>query len=351
MLPDNAPLTLIPHVTALLKQAGINTEIETLQTAKQGGNNRIYRIETPAGNFALKQYFRSPHDQRDRLLSEYQFLEYANQVAAHQVPQALACDHQAGFALYSFISGRHLSSSELNISHIDQAADFFCALNPPHIHKHKLPIKKASEACFSIAEHLDLVDNRILNLKNSLYLQATEPAAYSFVEELHAYYSELHSQITITAQKQNQYDQPLDTIDYCVSPSDFGFHNALLQSDGTLKFIDFEYAGLDDPAKMTGDFFAQLAIPIPGQFFKHFSQRCLQVFTNPEKMLQRSYLLRPVYKIKWCCIAMNVFLPEHMARRKFANAQLDEQALKTQQLLKAKTIFNTLKQENNHGLY
>ena len=35
----------------------------------------------------------------------------------------------------------------------------------------------------------------------------------------------------------------------CLSPSDFGFHNALLEATGKLRFVDFEYAGWDDPAK------------------------------------------------------------------------------------------------------
>ena len=38
------------------------------------------------------------------------------------------------------------------------------------------------------------------------------------------------------------------------SPSDFGFHNTILEDDGDLKFLDFEYFGRDDPAKLMADF-------------------------------------------------------------------------------------------------
>ena len=347
----NSPEELIPSLPALLEQAGINAHIKALHPANLGGNNRIYRLETTVGDYALKQYFRSAADTRDRLQSEYQFLEYANQLAPASVPQALACDFAKGLALYSFVRGRHLNSSELNASHIDQTADFFCAINPPHIRKSTLSLNKASEACFSIAEHLDLIEKRILKLQDALSKQPSEPAAYRFIKDLNSYFLELCTQIKKAAQKQNQYDQPLDLNNYCVSPSDFGFHNALLQPDSTLIFIDFEYAGLDDPAKMAADFFAQLAIPVPEQFFTSFTQRCMHKFTDPEKMLQRARLLRPAYKIKWCCIAMNVFLPEHLARRKFANALLDEHTLKTQQLLKAHTILNLLQQEDSYGIH
>ena len=40
-----------------------------------------------------------------------------------------------------------------------------------------------------------------------------------------------------------------------LSPSDFGFHNALRTPAGTMVFLDFEYFGWDDPAKTGFGFF------------------------------------------------------------------------------------------------
>ena len=47
----------------------------------------------------------------------------------------------------------------------------------------------------------------------------------------------------------------------CISPSDFGFHNAIKTLDG-VKFIDFEFAGWDDPCKALIDFMLQPKVPI-----------------------------------------------------------------------------------------
>ena len=66
-------------------------------------------------------------------------------------------------------------------------------------------------------------------------------------------------------------DQPLDPAERCLSPSDFGFHNAILANDGRLRFIDFEYAGWDDPSKLICDFFCQPAVPAPPQAFDRFA--------------------------------------------------------------------------------
>jgi hypothetical protein len=142
----------------------------------------------------------------------------------------------------------------------------------------------------------------------------------------------------------------LETAQRCVSPSDFGFHNALAQPDGTPRFLDFEYAGWDDPAKMTGDFFAQLAVPVPTNFFDRFVHETTAAFPRPEELFQRARLLRPVYQIKWCCIALNVFLPVNLARRKFANPSLDENALKRAQLTKAANLFQSIV-TLDHGLH
>src|SRR6185503_11886129 len=46
-----------------------------------------------------------------------------------------------------------------------------------------------------------------------------------------------------------------------LSPSDFGYHNAVLADDETVRFFDFEYAGWDDPAKLVCDFFNQVEVP------------------------------------------------------------------------------------------
>jgi hypothetical protein len=137
-------------------------------------------------------------------------------------------------------------------------------------------------------------------------------------------------------------DENLDESQRCVSPSDFGFHNALRGIDGRIRFLDFEYAGKDDPAKMAGDFFAQLAIPIPGALFGDFVETCFAPLPCAESLIRRAHLLRPVYRFKWCCIALNVFLPASIARRKFANPGLDVTALKRAQLAKADKIYQSL---------
>ena len=47
-----------------------------------------------------------------------------------------------------------------------------------------------------------------------------------------------------------------------LSPSDFGFHN-ILSHHNNLYYIDFEYAGWDDPYKLIADFILNPDYKIP----------------------------------------------------------------------------------------
>ena len=94
---------------------------------------------------------------------------------------------------------------------------------------------------------------------------------------------------------------------------------------------------------MMGDFFGQLQVPIPQGLFPDFFEMALTDLAGLEQIRKRAEILRPAFRIKWACIALNVFLPVHLSRRKFADPQLDEVALKKNQLAKAAIIIEKFK--------
>jgi hypothetical protein len=127
-------------------------------------------------------------------------------------------------------------------------------------------------------------------------------------------------------------DAPLPIAARVLSPSDFGFHNCLVTSAG-LKFIDFEYAGWDDPAKTVCDFFCQPAVPVPGAHFERFLAAVISA-TGDAGIRDRVAFLRPVYELKWCCIMLNEFLPVGDDRRSFARADESHDMRRLKQLHK-----------------
>jgi hypothetical protein len=119
----------------------------------------------------------------------------------------------------------------------------------------------------------------------------------------------------------------------CLSPSDFGFHNALV--DGPrIGFLDFEYAGRDDPAKLVCDFFAQPELPAPQALFEPFVTRLVSSLGLNAQDAARCHALRAAYRVKWACILLNEFLPHDAARRAFATAAPVTE-YRTQQLARA----------------
>ena len=338
-------------IAALLSRAGLSASVESIEPCILGGNNRTYAIATTAGRFAAKQYFRHAGDNRDRLATEFAFLTYAEQVAPGFAPKPHAIDIDAGLALYEFIDGRPVSPGGVAREEMAQASAFFQTINSSAARAGATALPLASEACFSIRKHLDLIEQRLRLLRQIPVHAQVDQAAVDLVAELSLRWNNLAEQVlTKTSSFGWNPAAELEPDQRCVSPSDFGFHNALRQSDGRLRFLDFEYAGWDDPAKMTGDFFAQLAVPVPCEHFEFFARASLSPLANPEELFRRARLLRPVYQIKWCCIALNVFLPVHLARRKFSHPDLDEVALKQAQLKKAATLFQTI-ELSNHGLH
>jgi len=342
----NQPAENLLPIEELLSQAGIDAVIYAVKLSNMGDNNRIYRVETSKGIFAAKQYFHHEGDRRDRLSAEYVFLQYAGKVSSGFVPKVYACNRGTGWALYEYIEGAHICSGEVEWRHVEQAVIFFQEINTSVSRRGAISLPLASEAVFSVADHLAIVAGRIECLYEALSsANDKDQSAIQFLEELQCFWSQLASEVETTAAAAGWLDKSLDKEQYCLSPSDFGFHNALLKANGDIQFIDFEYAGFDDPAKMVGDFFAQLAVPVGTEFYDRFVQLTMQSFPDPQHLIWRANLLQTVCQVKWCCIALNVFLPVHMARRKFSNLQLDETALKKMQLNKAKQIFKKLKQK------
>jgi len=331
-------------VAALLASINLPAAVHSVGICAIGGNNRTYKITTADAVFIAKQYFRHPGDTRDRLATEFAFLSYSEKAAPGLTPRPLACDSKSGFALYEFVDGQAFLAGEITAEQVDIAADFYCALNAPQVRSSAiLPI--ASEACFSIREHLELIEGR-LNRLLAIELQDDDHLTRQFFEELCACWRVLSREVEAYATDAGlDLNAPLPMAQRCISPSDFGFHNALRETTGAIRFLDFEYAGWDDPAKMAGDFFAQIAVPVPGILFERFVEKTMSPFPDSRSLVIRARLLRPVYQIKWCCIALNVFLPVHLARRQFANPGLDTIALKHAQIGKAKAILQSL-----HGL-
>lgn len=284
------------------------------------GNNRVFVARRADGERAVvKCYFPGRPGERDRLDAECRFLVYAAEVAPGRVPRLLARDDQARLAIHQFVDGS--KPAAVGPAEVEQAADFVRALNTDGAAP---DLPEAAEAAFTLPEHVARVEARLARLD-----AVTDPEARALAAELRAYWDGVRTRLA---------GEDLPPARRVVSPSDFGFHNALVGADGNVVFLDFEYAGWDDAAKLANDFFLQPAVPVSRGLMPSFLRRA--VLGNERRIL----VLRPLFALRWCCILLNCFLPDMADRGRFANPALDECDKKRNQLFKASAALQDLKE-------
>jgi hypothetical protein len=326
----------------LLRNA-LSVEATSLTPCSEGGNNRGLIADTPKGRFFVKSYFQAASDKRSRLRTEWDFLTCATALGLEATPRPVASDPIGGIGIYEFVEGRKLIPVEINDNAVMAAARFLKALNSPKARQAAVGLPPASEACFSIASHLDLIEHRLARLSEAVASHGqSDPDAARFIVNLRNTWNNIKQNIRERAGPEFESDLPIALR--CVSPSDFGFHNALRRPDGRLCFIDFEYAGWDDPAKTVADFFCQPALPVNARYLERFATEFFSVFPNPDFLSERTLLLRPIFQIKWCCIMLNIFIPENAERILFARPDLNETDHKQQQLDKAASALKRAKE-------
>jgi len=335
MTPDGLRAT----VARLAAGAGI-MEVTSVRRLSGGRNNRVYHVTSAAGDFLLKAYYRSPADQRDRLGAEFAFSRFAWDRGIRCIPEPVICDADRRLGLYAFVDGSRLRPGEVDTTHVDQAWAFVGAVNR---HRHAAEgLPPASEACFSLVEHVATVDTRVQRLEAISGQRRVDAAARAFVadELVPLWRRTAHRVLRAARDRHGLMARTLPAAERCLSPSDFGFHNVLSRRDGQLVFHDFEYAGWDDPAKLVADFFCQVQIPVSATYLEAVRTRVIEDLELPAWHRERTELLMPVLRLKWCCIALNDFVGEDSRRRRFATGAAATAVHKHAQLATARHVLS-----------
>ena len=140
------------------------------------------------------------------------------------------------------------------------------------------------------------------------------------------------------------FDSDIKVEERILSPSDFGFHNALRAKDGRIVFFDFEYFGWDDPAKTISDFLLHPAMSLNEESKRRFVQGMISAFSENKQLMTRVELVYPLFASKWCLIFLNEFISEEFSRRAYAiESVLDKKQLQKEQLNKARIFLEKIK--------
>ncbi|MCJ2164138.1 aminoglycoside phosphotransferase family protein [Pseudodesulfovibrio sp. S3] len=315
-----------------LVEAALDVEITGASAIGGGRNSRVFRIETEHGPFALKHY----HDQH-RLDAEFAAFAFLQGQGVTLVPEPVALDRDNRFAVYSFLQGGGVS--EVTDQDIHDCIAFIKTLRELSGGVGAGGFGPAAEAFFRLIDIEKNIRDRVARLAGRARISEMESRLEAFlqqrflpaVEEMTARARAVYADMGLAV------DFEIPASNWILSPSDFGFHNAIRTESG-LAFLDFEYFGWDDPAKLISDFLLHPGMDVSLDLRESFGRGVLAIMDDPA-LERRLGVLLPLFGLKWCMILLNEFLKTDFDRRRFAGATDARSEVLEAQLAKAERML------------
>ena len=297
------------------------------------GNSGIYKVRTDGTRIAaLKIYVQE--SKHDRLRSEYKGLQLLNDFGVTNIPRPIGCSRSLGVGLYDWIDGDLVNSP--TTGDIDQALSLIEQLYEVRLSKTWKLFHKASAAVFSGQALEEQISHRfeLLMTYGSGYSELGNYLRYG----LKPIIDEIVEWGRASWPLKQQYREELPLKSRTLSPSDFGFHNALRNEAGEVIFIDWEYFGWDDPAKMVGDFLLHPGMNLSDKLKSKWLSGSVRIFGY--EIMPRLRVMWPYLTLCWCLILLNEYRRDIWARRATAAEitaspsvdQLEKQLLRSKNL-------------------
>ena len=314
------------------------------------GNSRVYQVESVKGlRYAAKFYLFPTAEGRDRLDVEVSALDFLHREGLVCVPRPVIWDRAGKVVLLEYIEGCPLSSDEATEADMEAMAGFLVRLKSLADRTPYEDFHPASEAWFSAAAGERNILERLMHLEA---VEGDGPVFKKFrrflKEQLRPALEDIVGRISRDVAG-NGYEEELAHSARTLSPSDFGLHNSLRRPDGNLSFLDFEYFGWDDPAKMIADFLLHPGMNLSQELKVQFYCTVLEGFSQDSVLPVRLERFYPLCGLKWCTILLNEFRSDLFEQRCFAaKASLRRQEVLVSQLDKAERMLENV-MENLDG--
>ncbi len=300
-----------------------NQDPQHIEELLPGANSFTLKFILNESSYVYKRYNQRSNDKRNRFQSEVTALKFFSCENITSVPQLVYIDPDQKFIIYKHIEGRFIQPQELDQDLIKKALDFYFLLFDV---TKKVPIYNigfASDAYLSIHSHIENINQKLNILKTIQHLNPN-----LLEKKILSLWKNVQEQTALSCKKYNiDMKQNLPAEKLLLSQSDVGFHNILYNNSQNISFIDFEYFGLDDPAKLICDFLLQPKIPLSTHLQKialHYFYTYLS-FEYAKEVLNRSRILFYVIAFKWCIIMLNPLIYHIQNEKILPNQELDIQ--------------------------
>ncbi len=319
-------------VRSLLKEQ-LNFDLIDFGEINEGGNNRLFKLNSPSSKLLLKLY-KTPDD-RHRLQREFEAFQFLRSKHINQVPEAYLVNLEDYFAIYSFVSGKITKAADLDRAQITALMDFIITLHrllPNHVDHSFLPSIGASNC---LQDYVTSTKTRINKLKTHIATEgSTLLEKYGFPLDFEQSFDQLFTQITASYSAEYMSSQ-LTSDQLRLSPVDFGPHNTLFQSNGKPMFIDFEYFGWDDPYRLIGDFLNHdQSIDISDEDKKFALKYYIEQMKLDQPEQDRLIAVIKLMSLEWLGVYLQSMTREKLNLRKFADIHFNEEEYIAKQVAK-----------------
>ncbi len=298
----------------------VGQEVSGFTPLAGGRNNQLFSFTAGGERLVAKHYHCHPEDRRDRLGTEFRALAWLRNQGCTNLPRPVVCDAEAGLAVYEFVEGQRPTAATIGERERNDLVAFLLRLRDLAGHPEACRFGPASDAVLSPAAAVRQIDRRRQRLAKAA---ESAPELAAFLEQ---HFEPARQRIVDWAAQRSgacrvSWDTPLEPADRTLSPSDYGFHNALLRPDATLCYLDFEYFGWDDPAKMIADFLLHPGLNLPVGVRAGFFAEMTSRWPKPASVASRTRIVYPLLGLCWCLIILNEYSEEGARRRAFAEGR------------------------------
>lgn len=269
--------------------------VRAVSLSASGANSRVTAIDAAGTRYGLKNYPDWRMAGSARCVAEWRSLEFLHGAGLTEVPRPIAHDPERAVLILEWIDGKPVDP--IGAAELAQAAGFleriFVLSDRPEAQSFPL----ASEACLSGAEIARQVQARRQAF-------APHPALDGFLARR---FDPVFAVARDRAESFPDFATMLPEGARRLIPADFGFHNALREADGRIRFFDLDYFGWDDPVKLTADFLLHPAMRMTDEQKTEFAVQMTKLRRQDGAFAARLQAYLPLFALRWALIVLNVF--------------------------------------------
>jgi hypothetical protein len=302
-----------------------------INSAHQGRNNKSFKIMN--NEIFVKEFNSSKKN--ESFSKELKFSQFLNDNKNKYTPKILSISKRRKVIKYEYKENNNKKEHLKNI-HKTIIDNFRFIKEINNLDYKNKKFNFATGYCEKLKNYKNEIEKRIYNLKKTFFYK-NNLKFRTLIKKIE-YKLNLLFDINYFEKK---FD--LDKKSLILSPCDFHFENMIFNKK--IYYIDFEYSGIDDPAKLYSIFYLQPEFNINlNIFFKTINK--VLFFKRSNNAIKRNIIfLMPIIYLRWSLILLNQFLSKDSKTKTASDYVKPNFKNKNTQLIKAN---NYLKDKNQY---